>query len=147
MKKFIGIKLVTAVAMMAAEAKEKGYRIGKAEAETEGLEVTYEDGYKSWCPKDVFEARNFEVKNEVLAGSCAMMMSPDFKERFKAEYAQLKNRREALMAMVEKMEAGTLSFAPACPYELFQKQLVAMGLYQGVLMERAELEGIDLSGL
>lgn len=62
MSKFIGVKMVEAVPMTAKEAFEKHYRVGQKGAivppTTAGYEVTYEDGYKSWCPTDVFEKNN-----------------------------------------------------------------------------------------
>ena len=58
MSKFIGIKMVEAVPMIASEAINKGYRIGNSIPDAIGYEVTYPDGYKSWCPKDVFEESN-----------------------------------------------------------------------------------------
>ncbi len=69
--------------MTAEVAKEKGYRVNNNTGG--GYEVTYEDGYKSWCPKDVFEKHNFVVKNEVLAKTCESMVSPDYKERLKED--------------------------------------------------------------
>lgn len=63
MSKFIGVKMVEAVPMTAGQAANKGYRTPVAEKysdlEAEGYEITYPDGYKSWCPKDVFEASYF----------------------------------------------------------------------------------------
>lgn len=63
MSKFIGVKMVEAVPMTAGQAANKGYRTPVAEKysdlEAEGYEVTYPDGYKSWCPKDVFESSYF----------------------------------------------------------------------------------------
>ena len=58
MSKFIGVKMVEAVPMTASEAINKGYRIGNSIPDAIGYEVTYPDGYKSWCPKDVFEKSN-----------------------------------------------------------------------------------------
>lgn len=62
MSKFIGVKMVEAVPMTALEASKKYYRVGQdgtiVPPTTEGYEVTYEDGYKSWCPADVFEKNN-----------------------------------------------------------------------------------------
>lgn len=66
--KYIGIKFVDAAPMTAEVANEKGYRVNNNTGD--GYEVTYEDGYKSWCPKDVFEKHNFVIKNEVLAKTC-----------------------------------------------------------------------------
>lgn len=66
MSKFIGVKMVEAVPMTAIEADKKGYKVGKEVnngvehfPNPEGYEVTYPDGYKSWCPKDVFESNYF----------------------------------------------------------------------------------------
>ena len=59
MSKFIGVKMVEAVPMTAGEAINKGYRIGNSIPDAVGYEVIYSDGYKSWCPKDVFESSYF----------------------------------------------------------------------------------------
>lgn len=67
MSKFIGVKMVEAVPMTAGQAANKGYRTPVAEKysdlEAEGYEVTYPDGYKSWCPKDVFEASYYQIQD------------------------------------------------------------------------------------
>ena len=67
MSKFIGVKMVEAVPMTAGEAANKGYRTPVAEKPTdlnlEGYEVTYPDGYKSWCPKDVFESSYYPIQD------------------------------------------------------------------------------------
>ena len=68
MSKFIGVKMVEAVPMTASEALQKDYRVGQNGTiigpTTEGYEVTYPDGYKSWCPKDVFEANYFGLNED-----------------------------------------------------------------------------------
>lgn len=73
-----------------------------------------------------------------------LMNSLDYKERFKAEYLQLKIRIEGLTTMLEKYKAGTLPFKPTCSYELLSKQLNTMRLYMMCLEERADIENIDL---
>lgn len=62
--KTIGIKMVDLVPMTAREANDKGHRIGEHSFETEGYEVTYGDGYKSWCPKEVADAAYFRLSPE-----------------------------------------------------------------------------------
>ena len=74
-----------------------------------------------------------------------MMNSQDFKERFKAEYLQLKIRMEGLSNMLKKYKEGTLPFKPKCSYEVLYKQLVYMEDYLNVLKERAEIENIELN--
>ena len=73
-----------------------------------------------------------------------MMRSPDYKERFKAEYYQTKIRYEKLHRMVIKAEAGTLGFEPTCSIELLMAQKRHMGEYLRCLEVRAEIEHIDL---
>jgi len=73
-----------------------------------------------------------------------MMNSEDFKERFKAEYYQTKNRYDKLHKMLIKYEAKTLNFEPKCSIELLTEQAKHMGLYLKCLEIRAEIEGIDL---
>jgi hypothetical protein len=72
-----------------------------------------------------------------------MMRSPDYKERFKAEYYQTKIRYEKLHKTVIKIEAGTLGFEPTCPLELLIAQKSCMGEYLHCLEVRAEKEHID----
>lgn len=140
--KYIGIKFLNAEPMTAEVAEKKGYRVSGNKGD--GYEVTYDDGYKSWCPKDVFEKHNYTIKNEELAKTCEGMVSPDYKERFKAEYAQTKNRFEGLKRMIDAWDAGTLAFVPPCPRDLYGEQLTAMRLYLIVLKRRAAIEGIEL---
>ena len=73
-----------------------------------------------------------------------MMNSGDYKERFKAEYLQLKIRMEGLSTMLKKYKAGELSFTPSCSYDLLNGQFKAMDMYASFLEERAEIENIDL---
>lgn len=79
-----------------------------------------------------------------LADTIKGMQSPDYKERFVAEYQQLKIRYERLREMVIKYEAGTLSFQPDCPLGLLNNQLRAMGNYLRCLEVRAQIEKIVL---
>lgn len=69
---------------------------------------------------------------------------PDYKERMKKEYWQLKDRYNKLHTMVTKYEAGTLDFTPTCSLELLTKQKAAMGQYLHCLEIRAEIEGVKL---
>lgn len=79
-----------------------------------------------------------------LSDTVQMMESTDYKERFKAEYLQLKIRITGLSNMLKKYKEGTLTFKPSCSYELLHTQLVYMECYLNTLEERAEIENIDL---
>lgn len=85
------------------------------------------------------------AKNQILAHTRDMMISPDYKERFKAEYIQLYNRLEGLKRMLESWDKGTLNFTPTCPRDLYDKQVSGMVTYLNVLAKRARMEGVDIS--
>lgn len=149
MIKFIGTKQIEAEPMTRGEyAKLSGRNsilIEKGESTNdEGYLVKYNDGYISWSPKKPFEEAYSKIAESPLYDTAALMKSNDFKERFQAEYIQLKIRYNGLKAMLEKYKAGTLSFQPKCSYELLFTQLVYMENYMKVLEERAEIENIDL---
>lgn len=55
-----------------------------------------------------------------LKDTIEMMVSVDYKERFKAEYLQLKIRMTGLSNMLKKYKAGTLTFKPSCSYDLIK---------------------------
>lgn len=79
-----------------------------------------------------------------LKDTVDMMLSPDYKERFKAEYHQTKKRYEGLHKMCIKYEAGTLDFTPNCSLVLLKAQKMYMGNYLRCLELRAEIERIVL---
>lgn len=82
-----------------------------------------------------------------LEQTVEMMNSYDYKERFKAEYLQLKIRIEGLSHMLKKYKEGTLPFTSLCAYDLLNKQLQSMVLYKSCLDERAIVEGISLADI
>lgn len=83
-----------------------------------------------------------EVKD--LKDTAEMMTSEDYKERFRAEYAQVGIRRQKLAAMLEKWDKGELNFIPTCPRSTYNMQIAAMTDYIAVLEARAVMEGIIL---
>ena len=93
-----------------------------------------------------------------LADTAAGMTSPDYKERFRAEYIQTKIRYERLKAFNTKIEAAfrtecerpEVKKAPMpphdCPHDLLREQQEVMGRYLHILEVRAVIEGVDLGG-
>ena len=79
-----------------------------------------------------------------LRDTVELMESEDYKDRFKAEFYQLKIRYTKLKSMVDKWEDGKLDFTPTCPYDIYEAQIDAMETYLDILADRAEIEGIDL---
>lgn len=56
MRNYISIKAVTARPMNKSQfEKDTGRRILEGSAEAEGYTIKYSDGYKSWCPKEIFD--------------------------------------------------------------------------------------------
>ena len=82
-----------------------------------------------------------------LADTVEMMNSADYKERFKAEYAQLVIRYNGLKNMLEKWDNGTLEFEPTCPRSTYNLQIKAMTDYIAVLEARAVMEDVDLESV
>jgi hypothetical protein len=63
MKKYLGIKVVSAEPMMRDEAGKAGLVRGYSENDENcyGYRVVYEDGYESWSPKSTFEKAYREI--------------------------------------------------------------------------------------
>lgn len=80
-----------------------------------------------------------------LSETAEMMNSKDYKERFKAEYLQLKIRMNGLSCMLKKYKDGTLTFTPSCSFDLLSAQYKAMDLYASFLEDRANVEDIELN--
>lgn len=91
----------------------------------------------------------------MLKDTVEMMCSEDYKERFRAEYYQLKERYERLRAFNIKIEAAKWADCSDekldiempkhdCPDQLLREQEEAMSEYLKVLEIRAVLEGIVL---
>lgn len=81
-----------------------------------------------------------------LIDTIPLMTSEDYKNRFRAEYWQLKIRVEKLKTMLEKCHAGTLNFTPACSLGLLLEQRIYMEHYLTLLERRAGIEEISLEG-
>lgn len=79
-----------------------------------------------------------------LKHTAALMRSNDYKERFIAEYLQLKIRVEKLENMLKEWDAGRLNFVPTCPRSIYNDQLDGMKKYLSVLISRAKIESINL---
>lgn len=80
-----------------------------------------------------------------LKDTVELMQSEDYKERFKAEYWQLRIRFEKLKAMLEKWDKGELEFTPTCPRSLYDTQVEAMNAYLICLEARAAMEHVVLT--
>lgn len=80
-----------------------------------------------------------------LKDTIQQMLSEDYRERFKAEYYQVKIRYDKLVDMLNRWDKGLLLFSPTCPRELLWRQVTVMEDYMDLLIGRSIVEGIDLS--
>ena len=146
MKNYIGTKRIEAEPMTRGDYnKYRGWTIPADEnPEDEGYIVKYSNDYISWSPKQAFEEAYSEICENPLYDTALLMKSNDFKDRFRAEYYQLKIRANGLKTMLKKYKNNTLPFKPNCTYELLFTQLVYMENYIIVLEERAKVEDIEL---
>ena len=67
-----------------------------------------------------------------------------WKERFKKEYYELRERFQKLDMMIDQYEKGQLEFEPKCPIDLLKDQRSTMWNYLKILEQRAEIEEIKL---
>ena len=79
-----------------------------------------------------------------LSQTADMMTSSDYKERFKAEYAQVVIRYNKLKNMLDKWDKNELTFTPTCPRSTYNIQIKAMTDYIAILEARAVMENIIL---
>lgn len=133
---------------------EKGERnfddaIGNLNVE-EVLEIIQKD-YNNYYQK-LDEMENKEEIKE-LSQTCEMMCSKDYKERFKAEFYQLKIRAEKLENFLAKIKAQ-YHYANDCIEKniiqhdcdemILEEQLSDMKHYLFILKQRAVIENIDI---
>lgn len=85
------------------------------------------------------EAGYYDLKDTIL-----LMASDNYKDRFKAEYYQVKIRCDKLEALLDKYEHNELDFQLSCPVYMLRSQLFAMKQYVHILKERAKIEKVDL---
>lgn len=132
MKKFIGTKEVSAMPMTLGEFIKMSGRNpyendGKIHGGNEpGYLVKYEDGYKSWSPKEVFEK--------------AYRCSDTFFDRLLIELSDL---NEKLIKLGKFFETTTYANLPHRKMQLLQTQFHAMNAYSMALCMRIEAEERD----
>ena len=83
-----------------------------------------------------------------LKDTVDLMKSSDYKERFIAEYTQVKIRYEKLKDFCNKIEVAEMTKTEPpkqdCPLELLREQQKYMGQYISILEKRAIIEHIAL---
>ena len=72
------------------------------------------------------------------------MLSDDYKERFIAEYNQVKIRVTKLDSLIHRYANKELNFTPQTPIDVLVRQKIFMFRYMKILEDRATYEGINL---
>lgn len=79
-----------------------------------------------------------------LKDTTKLMESDNYKERFVAEYHQLKIRITKLENFIARYYDGTLDCTPSCSMRILKKQLRVMKKYKQILEQRALIEEVVL---
>ena len=136
-KIFTTIKQVSITEMSSVEAIAKGYRVNEDSLEIEGYEITYEDGYKSWCPKEVF------LKNAIISAPeyCYNIPHsedyPDYIKRMINEFDELRERHIKLNMFINGDRFSQLT---TYQQHLLNMQFKFMDGYLNVLGTRLNYE-------
>lgn len=112
------------------------------EIKQEDLKV-YPESIEITKIKEKKEKNKMELKETI-----ELMCSENYKERFIAEYHQVKIRYDKLKNFCNKIEVETMLGKEVtkhdCPIELLREQQKYMGLYLSVLEKRALIENVEL---
>lgn len=128
MKKYIGVKQISAKPMTMGEAYENGLlqknrTITENEKTLDGYYVEYDNGHVSWSPKDVFE-KAYNVADTPL-------------DRMYIEYNELMSKHNKLVLFLGRKDA--VEIAGENQVALMEQQKIQMHDYLLTLKERIEL--------
>ena len=127
MKKYIGKKTIMAMPMAKCEAEKVLNRsLADAKGGEDGYLVEYQDGYKSWSPKDTFEE--------------AYKIADTYLDRLRIEYDDVKERILKLHAFMMSDEFRGM---PDEKKEKLKNQSLAMSIYLGILACRIDEAKMD----
>lgn len=127
MKKYIGKKTIMAMPMAKTEAEKVLNRsLADAKGGEDGYLVEYQDGYKSWSPKETFEE--------------AYKISDTYLDRLRIEYDDVKERVLKLQTFLMSEEFRGM---PDEKKEKLKAQYSAMAIYSGILACRIDEAKMD----
>lgn len=113
------------------------------------FEIKQEDFNVYPASIEITKIKEKKEKNKMeLKETIELMCSENYKERFVAEYHQVKIRYEKLKNFCNKIEVETMlgkeETKHDCPLGLLREQQEYMGLYLSVLEKRALIENVEL---
>lgn len=132
-KYYMTAKLVATKPMLAIDAENAGYRTNDVPSEIAGYEVTYEDGYKSWCPKDVFDKNAIELRDLDYFNHKCQDNYPDYVKRIFNEESELKDK---IYKALDFINSGEFNELDGHKQKMLIKQHNFMLGYLNILRER-----------
>lgn len=113
------------------------------------FEIKQEDFNVYPASIEITKIKEKKEKNKMeLKETIELMCSENYKERFVAEYHQVKIRYEKLKNFCNKIEVETMlgkeETKHDCPLELLREQQKHMGFYLLILEKRALIENVEL---
>lgn len=140
----IKVSRIQAKEMFALEAKENGYRTNDYSNYTHGFEVTYEDGYKSWCPYNIMANNSIPSSDKYFIPEREFDM-PEYLNRMHDEFDELKNKFIKLQDFIKSDNFKQLDL---CRQNYLKLQYTFMEGYLSVLSHRIydemKLNGIEV---
>lgn len=130
---FITTKVVDAVPMQALQAELNNFRTNDVPSETAGYKVTYEDGYESWCPKNVFDKNAVELRDLDYFNHKCQDNYPDYIKRMFNEESELKDK---IYKMLDFINSGEFNELDDHKQKMLIKQYNFMLGYLNILRER-----------
>lgn len=141
----IKVSRIQAKEMFAIDATEKGYRAEGCHNHTPGFEVTYEDGYKSWCPCSVIAHNGIPSSDKYFIPERESNM-PDYINRMHDEFDDLKDKFVKLQDFIKTNEYKQLDL---CRQNYLKLQYTFMEGYLSVLAHRVydemKLNGFEVN--
>lgn len=139
------VKRIQANPMKATEARCNGYGIGDSTLQTQGFEITYEDGYKSWCPCSIIEHNGIPSSDKYFIPEKESNM-PDYINRMHDEFDDLKDKFVKLQEFIKTNEYKQLDL---CRQNYLKLQYTFMEGYLSVLAHRVydemKLNGFEVN--
>lgn len=139
----IKVSRIQAKEMFALEAQENGYRVNNCHNHTPGFEVTYEDGYKSWCPCNVIAHNSIPSYDKYFIPE-RMPNMPEYLDRLHDEFDNLKDKFDKLSDFIKTDKFKQFDL---CRQNYLKLQYTFMEGYLSVLSHRIfdemKLNGIE----
>lgn len=126
------VKRIQANPMKATEARCNGYTIGNNALQTQGFEITYEDGYKSWCPCSIIEHNGIPSSDKYFIPGIESNM-PEYLYRMHDEFDELKDKFTKLQEFIKTNDFKQLDL---CRQNYLKLQYTFMEGYLSVLTHR-----------